>query len=669
MEKKKFEVDDLFLFKRIMNTKILPEKTILFEEQKMNQKENKYNSAIYKIKDKAPIQFTSGLSQDKSMKLSPKKDRIAFLSARGGEKAKPQIFIMPVDGGEAIQFTKMKNGVDEFNWSLDGTKITFTHRVNLEEQDEEDKKDEEKKEKPSEIDAKVKKLKEEEKEKEKLDPRIVSKLVYRKGTSFLDDRNSLIYLLDLESKKTTRITSGSLNYLSPFIGLNNEKIYAVKHKEEGQINDLYEYEILEIDIESNEEKILKLAYGFGSGINLSPDGVWLVFNTIKYEFPTTENTEIVLLNISTKLEKNVSETIDNHAFSPIFDSESTYLYFISDEWERNAVYRYSIERESLEKIFGGDSLIYSYDVDSTQGLIVLNVSTKEDISILQTYDFVYKELKTLWKSNDEFLKDRIISQTEEIRYKGHDDVEIQGWIVKPPEFDENKKYPLVVEIHGGPHATWSPYEISMWFEYQYLASQGYVIFYCNPQGSSGRGYDFRYIIKNWGTKPEQDILKGLDQVVERGYVDADNLFITGGSYGGYMTAWIIGHDNRFKAAVPQRGVYNNVSFWGTTDVTQLMKNEIGAYPWEDLNQMWELSPIAYVDKVKTPTRIIHSEQDFRVPIHQGEEYFASLLKVGVEAELIRYPEEGHELSRSGKPKHIKDRLEKIVEWFNRYKSE
>ncbi|MHA1420188.1 MAG: S9 family peptidase, partial [Candidatus Heimdallarchaeaceae archaeon] len=205
------------------------------------------------------------------------------------------------------------------------------------------------------------------------------------------------------------------------------------------------------------------------------------------------------------------------------------------------------------------------------------------------------------------------------------------------------------------------------FEFQYFAAQGFVIFYCNPQGSSGRGFDFRYIIANWGTTPANDILMGLDQTVAKGYVDENNLFITGGSYGGYMTAWIIGNDKRFNAAAPQRGVYNLVSFWSTTDITQFTKDESGAFPWEDLDVMWKLSPIAYVDKVQTPTRIFHSENDFRVPIAQGEEYFASLLKLGVTAELIRYPEEGHELSRSGKPKHVKDRLEKIIEWFNFYK--
>lgn len=674
MEKTKFELDDLFSFNKIINTKILPEKTILFEEQKINQGEDKYNSAIFAIKGKEPYQFTSGLSQDSNMKLSPNKDKIAFLSVRGGEKAKPQLFIMSIDGGESIRYTNMKNGVGDFNWSLDGKKIVFTHRINADELEEEDKnKEQEKKkekEKLSELDAKIKNLKEQEKEQEKINPRVISKIVYRKGTNFMDDRINHIYVLNLDDKKTERITEGVLNYSDPYLSLDEKKIFAVKFKETGQLNDLYEYEIVKIDVDTKEEKTLKLVYGFGAGLKLSPDGEWLAYNSVKeITVPSTENNQLMLHNTVTGQEKWVSETIDNHSFEPIFDAESNYLYFISDEWERNLIYRYNIERESLEKIYSGNSLIYSYDVDSTQGIIALTVSTKEDISILQTYDFVYKELKILWKSNGEFLKDKIISETEEIKFKGFEDVEIQGWIVKPPDFDKNKKYPLILEIHGGPHATWSPYERSMWFEYQFFASQGYVVFYCNPQGSSGRGYDFRYIVKNWGTKPEQDILKGVDEVIKRGYVDENNLFITGGSYGGYMTAWIIGHDNRFTAAAPQRGVYNNVSFWGTTDIPRFINEELGSYPWEDLNQLWELSPIAYVDKVKTPTRIIHSENDYRVPINQGEEYFASLLRVGVEAELIRYPEEGHELSRSGKPKHVKDRLQKIIEWFNKYKTD
>ncbi len=578
MELKDISIEDLYLLRSIMKVQILPGKKYLFEEQKLNKKEDKYNSAIFlqSDEDAKPKQFSSGLSQDKSMKLSPNKELVAFLSQRGGEKEKPQLYIMPVDGGESIKYTTMANGVNSFNWSLDGKKIVFSHRVSLEEQGDEDKaqKEKDKPQELSDIDLKVKKLKNVEAEKKKVDPRVVRKIVYRKGTSFMDDKINHFYILDLETRKTCRITNGEFNYISAVLSKDGTKVYAAKQKEDGQLNDLYEFLIEEITIENNEIKELKSALGFGTNLVLSSDGIWLAYDTLStIDEASTQNSEINLLNIESGLETLVTESIDNHAFSASFDSKTDYLYFVVDEWEKNILYRYSIDRETLEKIVYGDYLILSYDVDPDQGLILLNVSNVKEPSKLIVYDYVYKVTKTLWESNKDWLKERFPATTEEIKYIGDEQKEIQGWVIKPPNFDSNKKYPLILEIHGGPHATWSPHERSMWFEFQYFASQGYVIFYCNPQGSSGRGFDFRYIVAKWGTKPANDILLGVDQTVVKGYVDENSLFITGGSYGGYMTAWIIGNDKRFKAAVPLRGVYNLVSFWSTTDITQFTKDE------------------------------------------------------------------------------------------------
>jgi dipeptidyl aminopeptidase/acylaminoacyl peptidase len=207
----------------------------------------------------------------------------------------------------------------------------------------------------------------------------------------------------------------------------------------------------------------------------------------------------------------------------------------------------------------------------------------------------------------------------------------------------------------------------MWHEWQCLAARGYVVFYCNPRGSDGYGYAFRDAIHGqWGDADMPDILSGVDYVVQQGFIDTTRLAVTGGSYGGYMTAWIVGHDQRFAAAVSQRGVYHLTSFFGTSDIPELMEGEFDTQPWEDPEYLWRHSPLAYVNEIKTPLLIIHSEQDFRAPIPDAEHLYVMLQWLERDVEFVRYPREGHELSRSGEPRHRVDRLDRILAWFDKY---
>ncbi|UJG41110.1 MAG: S9 family peptidase [Candidatus Heimdallarchaeum aukensis] len=667
MNSELIQIEDYYKIKKINKVLFSSDKKIIFEEQKVLKKKNDYSTTFYLIDENNKArQFSLGMDKDYSMKFNSSKNEMAFLSIRGEKKAKPQIFLIRMDGGEAIKLTSVPNGVQFFNWSLDDKKIVFLHRINKQEEEEENKKKENKKEKDKdEIEEKVINLIKEEKEKKKVDPRIVKKIVYRKGTNYLDDRYSHIYIFDIETKKIERVTSGDFDYFSPVLG--DKIIYAVKHKVQNNLNDSTTFSIVKIDLESRKEIEIKEVYGWSVNLALTKDLNWLVYNcSLEKEGISRQNMDLKAFNLETMEETWITEQIDNHAFN--FKIKGNYVYFVSDSWEIHELWRYDLENKKLEKILTDNFMIYDYDVELENNQVVINASKEDEISSLIIYDLSKKNQKTIYKSNEDWLKDKKLAKHEEIRYKGYNNKEIQGWIVKPPNFDENKKYPVILEIHGGPSATWSPHERTMWHEFQSFASMGYVIFYCNPRGSSGRGLEYRNVKGNWGEEPSTDILRGFNLVLEKTYVDKDNAFITGGSYGGYMTAWIIGHDNRFQAAVPQRGVYNLVSFWSTTDITQFTKEQMGYYPWENMELLWKQSPIAYVEDIKTPTRIIHSENDFRVPISQGEELFASLLKLGVETELIRYPKEGHELSRSGMPKHIEDRLNKIIEWFEKHKN-
>jgi len=274
-----------------------------------------------------------------------------------------------------------------------------------------------------------------------------------------------------------------------------------------------------------------------------------------------------------------------------------------------------------------------------------------------------KHERQLSAINRTLLDQLTLVEPGEITFTSFDNTQIHGWLLKPYIFDVNKKYPLVMEIHGGPHWFYG----NAWFqEFQLLAAQGYVVFYCNPRMSTSYGQEFSMLgVGDWGNSDYKDMLSGIDYVVNLGFIDSTKIGITGGSYGGYLTNWIIGQTDRFKVAVTQRSITNLVSFYGTTDVQNFAEFEFGL-PWENYQKLYERSPITYAHLIKTPLLIIHSENDYRVPISQAEELFSILKRNNVEVEFIRYPEEGHELSRSGLPLHRVDRYNRIIDWFNKY---
>lgn len=268
--------------------------------------------------------------------------------------------------------------------------------------------------------------------------------------------------------------------------------------------------------------------------------------------------------------------------------------------------------------------------------------------------------------NDEFLSGIALSEPEEFWVASQaDGQQIQCWVMKPIGFQPGTKYPMILEIHGGPHAMYSN---SFMHEFQLMAARGYVVVYTNPRGSQGYGEAFtRYTHMAWGEKDMPDVMAAVDHILEQGYVDESRMGITGGSYGGYMTLWMIGHTDRFKAAVTQRCVSNLYSFYGTSDIGWGFGGyEFGGTPWENREHFMKYSPITYVKEMTTPLLIVHSEQDFRCPIEQGEQVFISLKKLGREVEFVRFPDENHNLSRSGKPKHRIERLEYIIGWFDRH---
>jgi dipeptidyl aminopeptidase/acylaminoacyl peptidase len=284
---------------------------------------------------------------------------------------------------------------------------------------------------------------------------------------------------------------------------------------------------------------------------------------------------------------------------------------------------------------------------------------------VQVRDMATGAARTLTSVNQALLRSIDLGRVEEVWFKGGAGNDVQGWILTPPGFNPRKRYPSILYIHGGPLVQYGNF---LMHEFYYLAAHGYVVYFSNPRGGRGYGEEHAKAIWNaWGTADYDDLMAWADILAKKPYIDRQRMGVTGGSYGGYMTNWIIGHTDRFKAAVTQRSVSNMISMYGSSDFNWAFQEELGDQPpWDSVENYWERSPIKYIGNAKTPTLVVHNEQDLRCAIEQGEQVFVALKKLGVETEMVRFPDEPHGLSRIGRTDRRIERLSRIRDWFDRY---
>lgn len=340
--------------------------------------------------------------------------------------------------------------------------------------------------------------------------------------------------------------------------------------------------------------------------------------------------------------------------------DGKFLYFVTTEGDSSFINRIDKAGE-LEKLTSKKGSIDGLDVkNECIEFIGLRSLRLQEIYILRD-----KREVQLTSFNQWLMEDKTLSIPEKLTFKTENETLIEGWVMKPTNFKLGDTYPAILNIHGGPKTAFG--EV-FFHEMQYLANEGYVVFFCNPRGSDGRGDNFADIRGLYGSIDYDDIMDFTDSVLEKyHFIDKDRLGVMGGSYGGFMTNWIIGHTNRFKAAVSQRSIANWISKFGTTDIGYyFVDDQIGATPWNDFNALWQASPMKYADKVTTPTLFIHSQEDYRCWIPEGMQMFTSLKYHGVNTRLCMFRGENHELSRSGKPQSRVRRLTEIKDWFEKY---
>lgn len=644
----------------------------------------------------APRPLTFGAARNSSPTWSPSGDRIAFV--RNAEKEKPQIHVLALAGGEAQPVTKLESGAGGPRWSPDGTKILFTTSLSFDEvrralgkagkpstppwtferpgrkpndtavwSGKDDKRPEAKPD--GTLQEKREWLAKNEAEG---NPRVTNRLNFlAEGDLETETDFTQFYVVDAQGATEPRaVTLGYEGYANPEWLAGGKSLVCVGprkptvHTDRDRFSSLYV-----IDVETGAAKVLLEESGVNYGPPVpSPDGNTVAFTQTSGGEFTFEQPVVAVVPAAGGPVRLLTPDLDRNPAGLKWAPDGKTLYFTAPDYGRFPLFRVAVDKPGAERITAANDWgIRDFAVGSSTLVQVVTEPRNPYELVVSPIDG--RNPTSLTTHNQTWLQDRQLSPYEPHRLVQADGITVDYWTIKPPGFDPAKKYPLLVQIHGGPTAMWGPGEQTMWHEFQFYAARGYVVLFTNPRGSGGYGRDFqRANYKDWGTGPASDVLAAASFVAKESYIDANRQVLTGGSYGGYLTTWIVAHDHRFKAAVTQRGVYDLATFFGEGNAWFLVPLYWGGYPWERAARtlLDRDSPLTYVENIKTPLLIQHGDVDFRTGVIQSQILYKSLKQLDREVEYVRYPRATHELSRSGEPKQRLDTLVRYEEFFRRY---
>ena len=598
--------------------------------------------------------FTVSEGSDAEPRFSPSGDRLAFTSTRGKDDDTQQLWVVPTDGGEARQVTNVVGGVSNIRWSPDGTHVAFVQSVTSDDRE-------------ADRDLAVP----DEYEPDESDPRVIDRTVYRSAQSYVDGRRPNVYLADVTSdpsEAVTRVTAQDADHASPSWG--GETLYYGRSVGDDP-DDSTAYEILAVDLADADtasdavdvaETTVHETTGWPLLAATSDDRVAHVF--VEEEQSSMQQSELHVYDRAADAIHEVTAEVDRtlgYDGRPQWGPDEESVYFVTPDEGERAIWRAPGDASAApERAYRGGDVHGMHVRDRT--VVARSEWNHPGDLFLQTADGE-RRLTTV---NEAYLDEVAVSEPEPLAVESEQG-RVEGWVLHPPEFDPSETYPLAVEVHGGPHAMWTT-SGTMWHEFQTLAARGYVVCWSNPRGSAGFGETFMQAIeRDWGEVTETDVMSVVREVADRAYVDETNAFLTGGSFGRFQTAWMVGSSDYFRGAVAQRGVYDLTGFYGSTDgAYRLVEGDFDTTPGEEPAFLWEKSPVGHASEVETPTLVLHSDDDYRTPANTAELFYRLLRKHGVETRMVRYPREGHELSRSGEPGHVVDRIERIARWFDGY---
>jgi dipeptidyl aminopeptidase/acylaminoacyl peptidase len=617
--------------------------SILFSRGWINQMEDRSQSNLWMtdIEGKRVRQFTRGDWRDSSPVWSPDGTRIAFLSDRSGSN---QVYVMWMDTRDVAQLTNLADSPGGLTWSPDGTKLAFTmfHRDD----------------KPA---LKVN-LPDRPRGAKWAPPAIIiDRLSWqRDGSGPVPKGYSHIYVIDAKLGGTPRkITSGDYSHSGPAWSANGKTIYFSAVRKPEPEYEFGDSEIYAVDLKTLEIKALTDREGPDRGPVVSPDGSWIAYTGNDDKKFTSHLASLYLMESGGGGKKMLAGGLPNSPSGLLWARDGKGLYYQMAEKGVSNLYYVSVGGK-IKKITEGNHYLSSVSL-AKNGQAAATLADYTNPGALVTFNLEQpKDIKTLVDFNADVLGDVKLGEVEEMWFKSPDGLDLQGWLIKPADFEEGKKYPMLLWIHGGP---WSMYSVRFNWDWQNFAAEGYAVLFMNPRGSTGYGQDFVNGIQySYPGKDYDDLMAGVDAAISKGFIDERNLFVCGGSGGGVLTAWIVGHTDRFCAAVSMRPVINWHSFVGNTDGASWYR-QFKKYPWEDPMEYAVRSPLHYVANVTTPTMVMTGEADLRTPIVQSEEYYRALKMLKKDTLLVRMPGEYHGWRR---PSHRLLQQLYLMAWFERY---
>lgn len=692
---------DIFRFVWVTDPRPSPDGTrVAFTRVTVNEKGEGYDTALWIVPadgSEQPRRLTAG-TRDSQPRWSPDGKRIAFLRTpmRDGKPDPAQIHILSLSGGEAWRLTDVPRGTSAAVWSPDGKRIVFTSGANAKDLAKQKREKAARKTaqdvdvaRPAAIETKPPAAVPDESDRES-DVRTVTRAVYRFDNQGYADPEHRAHLwivsvpeMTDEPVEARQLTDGKYDEDDPIWSRDGARIYYTSTRIDEPYYELPQSDIYSVASNGGEpEKVAALEFEIGQ-TSLSPDGRTLAFVAeVSKPIRSYSQPDLWLLelargatpkNLTTDFDFDVGAGIGGDQRAPRGNSGARVLW--SDDGKslvavvaregRSNLMRFPASGGAPADITTGDQSVMSYASSRNAAPIAFIVSTPTVIGDLWMLDASSAKPRRLTSFNDALFSQLNLTAPEEIWYTSFDGRKVHAWVQRPPDFDPSKKYPLILNIHGGPHAAWG---FIFTHEFQWMAARGYLVLYPNPRGSSTYGQEFGNIIQyRYPGDDHKDLMAGVDEVLERGWADPQRLGVTGGSGGGLLTNWAVTQTDRFRAAVSQRDISDWTAWWYTADFTLFQPNWFRKAPFEDPAEFAQRSPLTYVDKIKTPLMFILGETDYRTPTGSGgEALFRALKYLRRPTAMVRFPGESHELSRSGQPWHRVERLRSIVGWMDKY---